>query len=193
MSQLDCLPAQHVFNRDNKCYLLASDIVNNFFLVFSSASGEQKKYIMKGLVSRGLVSSIKEAVLAGKPLLGICLGMQLFFDESEEKGHHQGLGLLRGKVKVFDQPGIKIPQIGWNQLKVLRFTPLMKDIQQGSYVYFNHGYYCQPDSKSEILTTTEYGFMFASSVQRENIFGVQFHPEKSQNVGLKIIQNFVEL
>jgi glutamine amidotransferase len=147
---------------------------------------------MSGLVSRGLVSPLKEAALAGKPFLGICLGMQLFFEESEEKGRHQGLGLLKGKVKVFDQPGIKIPQIGWNQLKIEKDSWLMENIQQGSYVYFNHGYYCQPENRSDILTTTMYGIQFASSVQRENVLGVQFHPEKSQKIGLKIIQNFVE-
>jgi glutamine amidotransferase len=147
---------------------------------------------MKGLVSRGLVPPLKEAALAGKPFLGICLGMQLFFEESEEKGHHQGLGLLAGKVKAFDQPGIKIPQIGWNQLEISKDSHLMKEIQKGSYLYFNHSYYCQPEFRSDILTTTMYGVQFASSVQQENIFGVQFHPEKSQKIGLKIIQNFVE-
>lgn len=148
---------------------------------------------MKGLVSRGLVSAVKETVLSGKPILGICLGMQLFFDESEENGHHQGLGLVSGKVIAFNQPGIKIPQIGWNQLNFNKSNPLMSGIPQGSYVYFNHGYYCVPEDQSDTLTTTEYGVQFASSVQKENIFGVQFHPEKSQKIGLKIIQNFVEL
>lgn len=147
---------------------------------------------MKGVVSRGLVPALREVVQAGKPLLGICLGMQLFFEESEESGLHQGLGLLQGKVKAFDHPGIKIPQIGWNQLNVENESWLMEDIQQGSYVYFNHGYYCQPENESDILTTTMYGIRFASSVQRDNVLGVQFHPEKSQKIGLKIIQNFVE-
>jgi glutamine amidotransferase len=147
---------------------------------------------MKGLVSRGLVSPLKQAVLAGKPLLGICLGMQLFFEESEENGRHQGLGLLKGKVIAFDHPGIKIPQIGWNQLNSEKDSWLTEDIQLGSYVYFNHGYYCQPENRSDILATTIYGVRFASAVQRENVLGVQFHPEKSQKIGLKIIQNFVE-
>ena len=147
---------------------------------------------MKGLISRGLVSSLKEAANAGKPFLGICLGMQLFFEESEEQGNHRGLGLLKGKVVAFDQPGIKIPQIGWNQLKIEKKSSLMSGVPQDSYVYFNHGYYCVPDVQTDILTYTEYGTRFASSVQREHLFGVQFHPEKSQKIGLKIIQNFVE-
>lgn len=146
-----------------------------------------------GLESRGLDATVKESVKRGIPLLGICLGMQLFFEESEEKGHHQGLGLLRGRVKAFNQPGIKVPQIGWNQLEISKTTPLMADIQQGSYVYFNHGYYCIADDQSDILSVTDYGIQFTSSVQKDNVFGVQFHPEKSQKVGLKIIQNFVEL
>ncbi|MBN2045875.1 MAG: imidazole glycerol phosphate synthase subunit HisH [Anaerolineales bacterium] len=148
---------------------------------------------MKGLAARGVVSSVKETALSGKPLLGICLGMQLFFEASEEDGHHEGLGLLKGKVKAFDQPGIKIPQIGWNQLEIDKPSRLMQEIQQGSYVYFNHGYYCIPEDVSDILTTTWYGVRFASTVQRENVIGVQFHPEKSQQIGLKIIRNFVEL
>jgi glutamine amidotransferase len=147
---------------------------------------------MKGLDSRRLVSPLKEAVLAGKPLLGICLGMQLIFEESEEKGRHKGLGFLEGKVKAFEQPGIKIPQIGWNQLDIEKNSSLMQDIPQSSYVYFNHGYYCIPKHESDILTTTMYGIRFASSVENGNILGVQFHPEKSQKIGLKIIQNFVE-
>lgn len=147
---------------------------------------------MKGLISRRLVSPLKEVALAGKPLLGICLGMQLFFEESEEKGLHQGLGLLAGQVKAFDQPGIKVPQIGWNQLEMEKKSSLMEDIPRGSFVYFNHGYYCQPENGSDVLTSTMYGIKFASSVQRNNILGVQFHPEKSQKIGLKIIQNFVE-
>ncbi len=147
---------------------------------------------MEGLAARGLVSVVKEAAARGKPILGICLGMQLFFDESEEQGKHEGLGLLQGAVKAFRQPGIKIPQIGWNQLEIQKQAALMKDIDRGSYVYFNHGYYCDPENPSDVLTNTDYGIRFASSVQHDNIQGVQFHPEKSQKVGLQIIRNFVE-
>ncbi len=148
---------------------------------------------MQGLIITGLVDTIQEIVGQGKPLLGICLGMQLFFEESEEQGQHQGLGLLKGKVKTFTQPGIKVPQIGWNQLDIVKSAPLMQGISQGSYVYFNHGYYCVPEDPADILTVTNYGIRFASSVQKEDIFGFQFHPEKSQQIGLKILQTFVEL
>lgn len=148
---------------------------------------------MKGLAFRNLDTVVKEVARRGTPLLGICLGMQLFFRDSEEQGFHKGLGLIKGSVSEFQQPGIKVPQIGWNQLEISKPSTLMQGLQQGSYVYFNHGYYCTPEDPSDILTTTKYGLQFASSVQRENIFGVQFHPEKSQKIGLKILRNFVEL
>ena len=148
---------------------------------------------MKGLESRGLVNVIREVVTLGKPLLGICLGMQLLFQESEEQGYHPGLGLLPGKVVPFQQFDIKVPQIGWNQLEVMKKSNLMLDVQQSEYVYFNHGYYCIPNERSDVLTMTDYGTRFASSVERNNIFGVQFHPEKSQKVGLRILKNFMEL
>lgn len=148
---------------------------------------------MKGLASRNLDSVVKEVAWQGRPLLGICLGMQLFFEDSEEQGFHQGLGLIKGTVSAFQHPGIKVPQIGWNQLEISKPATLMQQIRQGSYVYFNHGYYCIPKDSSDILTTTKYGFPFASSIQRGNILGVQFHPEKSQKIGLKILRNFVEL
>jgi len=146
-----------------------------------------------GLSARGLVPVIKQAAAAGKPLLGICLGMQLLFEESEEQGSHQGLGLIPGRVVFFRQPGIKVPQIGWNQVEIRKPSWLMAGIQGGDYFYFNHGYYCIPDSPVDVLTETEYGLAFASSVERGNVFGVQFHPEKSQKTGLTILKNFVEL
>lgn len=148
---------------------------------------------MKGLMRTGLEDMLKEIVKQGKPLLGICLGMQLFFEESEEQGQHQGLGLLQGKVKAFTQPAIKVPQIGWNQLDIVKSAPLMQEVPPGSYVYFNHGYYCVPKDQADTLAVTNYGIQFPSSIQKENLFGVQFHPEKSQQIGLKILKNFVEL
>ncbi len=148
---------------------------------------------MKGLEDRGLISVIKEAVRSGKQLLGICLGMQLLFDESEEQGWSRGLGLLPGKVIPFRQPGIKIPQIGWNQLTLERPSVLLTGIQTGEYVYFNHSYYCEPQGKDAVIATTHYSVAFASVVGDENVFGVQFHPEKSQLVGQVILKKFVEL
>jgi len=148
---------------------------------------------MQGLEDRQLIAVIKEAVGSGKHFLGICLGMQLLFDESEEQGWARGLGLLPGKVIPFQQPGIKIPQIGWNQLTLKKPSPLLTGIQTGEYVYFNHSYYCEPDSKDPLLATTHYSVAFASVVSHENVFGVQFHPEKSQLVGQTILKNFIEL
>lgn len=148
---------------------------------------------IKGLNSRGLVPVIRETVAMNIPLLGICLGMQLLFEVSEEQGRHQGLGLLSGKVVFFRHPEIKVPQIGWNQVEINKASGLLKGIRNGDYFYFNHGYYCVPDNEGDVLTMTTYGVRFASSVERENIFGVQFHPEKSQKTGLQTLKNFVEL
>jgi glutamine amidotransferase len=148
---------------------------------------------MKGLASRRLVDVVHEVAALGRPLLGICLGMQLLFEESEEQGYHQGLSLIPGKVILFQQPGIKVPQIGWNQLEIIKPSALMKGVQNGEFFYFNHGYYCLPKNAKDTLSITDYGVRFVSSVTRDNIFGVQFHPEKSQKNGLQIIRNFVEL
>lgn len=148
---------------------------------------------MLGLEASGLIPPLLEATRKGKPLLGICLGMQLLFDESEEQGRHKGLGLLEGKVLFFKQPGIKVPQIGWNQVQIQKDTALLTGIQNGDYFYFNHGYYCAPANSEIVATLTDYGLRFASSVESGNVYGVQFHPEKSQKRGLQILKNFVEL
>ena len=148
---------------------------------------------MKGLESRGLVPVVRNVAAQGKPLWGICLGMQLLFEESEEQGHHLGLGLLAGKVVLFQDPGVKVPQIGWNQVQIDKQSDLISGINDGEYFYFNHGYYCIPGETRDVLTRTDYGTSFASAVERETIFGVQFHPEKSQHSGLLILKNFVEL
>ena len=146
---------------------------------------------MQGLAERGLVEVVQEAARSGKPLLGICLGMQLLFDESEEQGVSQGLGLVPGKVRLFENKTVKVPQIGWNQLHFEKANPLLEGLQPGEYVYFNHSYYCEPAEQADTLISTEYGLRYASSIQRGNLFGVQFHPEKSQRVGLQILRNFV--
>jgi len=148
---------------------------------------------MKGLEAGGLTEVIQEIITLRRPLLGICLGMQLLFEVSEENGRHQGLGFLPGKVVPFQHPGMKVPQIGWNQLEILKESNLLRGVQDGDYVYFNHGYYCAPTDPVDVVTMTDYGVRFASSVQRNKLFGVQFHPEKSQKIGLQIIRNFVEL
>ena len=148
---------------------------------------------MDGLTAGGLVPTIKQVAASKVPFLGICLGMQLLFEESEEQGHHQGLGLLPGRVVAFCEPGLRIPQIGWNQLETTRESPLFLDIPPSSYAYFNHSYFCVPKDEQQIIARTHYGKAFASAVWDGNIFGVQFHPEKSQRVGLQILKNFVEL
>jgi imidazole glycerol-phosphate synthase subunit HisH len=148
---------------------------------------------MSGLRARGLDSVVKEVAARGIPLLGICVGMQAFFETGEEMGEHKGLGLLPGRVARFAESlSVKIPHTGWNQVWGRKDALLFNQITHGAYVYFNHSYYCQPAQSSDILATTEYDLTYACAVQRGNIFGVQFHPEKSQAVGLRILKNFLE-
>ena len=148
---------------------------------------------MSGLRARGLEEAVNDTVQRGIPLLGICVGMQALFEIGEEMGEHKGLGLLQGKVVKFaDSLSVKIPHTGWNQLEAKNDARLFDQVDDGAYVYFNHSYYCQPQNSSDILATTDYGINYACAVQRENIFGVQFHPEKSQAIGLKILKNFLE-
>ncbi|HVN16020.1 MAG TPA: imidazole glycerol phosphate synthase subunit HisH [Anaerolineales bacterium] len=148
---------------------------------------------MAGLRARGLDEAVKEIVQRGAPLLGICVGMQAFFDVGEEMGEHQGLGLLRGQVARFAESlPVKIPHTGWNQLRVEKDTALFDGVRDEMYVYFNHSYYCQVQNPSDVLATTTYGITYTCAVAHENIFGVQFHPEKSQAVGLRILKNFLE-
>ena len=148
---------------------------------------------MAGLVDRGLIEVITEVVQGQVPILGICLGMQLFFVASEEAPSQPGLGLLPGTVRRFSGEGLKVPQTGWNQLHPLKGTPLLAGLEDGCYAYFNHGYYCAPVEAQDTLAVTDYGLRYASVVGRGRLFGVQFHPEKSQAVGLQILRNFVEL
>ena len=147
------------------------------------------------LEKQGLVPVLKEAIKKGKPFLGICLGMQLLFEKSEEAKKNKGLGVFKGSVKQFQQSkSLKVPHMGWNQLKVISGAcPLLKGIPSGAFVYFCHSYYPDCKNKSNIAATTEYGGNFASVVWQKNVFGVQFHPEKSQETGLRILKNFVEL
>ncbi|MDP1715525.1 MAG: imidazole glycerol phosphate synthase subunit HisH [Anaerolineales bacterium] len=148
---------------------------------------------MSGLRARNLESAVKDITARGFPLLGICVGMQALFDVGEEMGEHKGLGLLAGKVIRFAESlSVKIPHTGWNQIEAKKDAPLFNQVNDGAYVYFNHSYYCQPRNSSDVIATTDYGLQYACAVQHENIFGVQFHPEKSQSVGLRILKNFLE-
>jgi glutamine amidotransferase len=147
---------------------------------------------MDELIKRKLNRAILSAVKAGKPLLGICLGMQLLFTESEE-GKQKGLGILKGSVRLLKGKDIKIPHIGWNQIKLQGKCPLLDGVADNSYVYFCHSYYPEPQESGVVAAFTNYGLDFASMVYKGNVFGSQFHPEKSQKVGLKILKNFVEM
>ena len=150
---------------------------------------------MGGLQVCGLVEALQLAKQRGDPLLGICVGMQALFEESEEMGVHAGLGILPGRVLRFPPlPGLKIPHTGWNQLSPQAGGGrLFAGLQPGAYAYFNHSYYCAPGDAADASACTEYGIEFASMVQHENVMGVQFHPEKSQRVGLNILENFLVL
>ena len=150
---------------------------------------------MDNLRAVGWIDPLRDAVARGVPFIGICLGMQLLFESSEEMGQHEGLGVLRGEVKRFDN-GLKVPQMGWNQIRVVEAkhaSPLLHDVADGSYAFFVHSYYCAPRDASITIATTEYGIEFASMVQQRNVFGAQFHPEKSQSVGLKMLENFTRI
>ena len=148
---------------------------------------------MSGLRARDLDVAIREIATRGVPLLGICVGMQALFEIGEEMGDHEGLGLLKGTVVKFaDSLSVKIPHTGWNQLEIRKDLLLLDRVDSGAYVYFNHSYYCQPADSSDVIADTNYGIRYACAVRRENIFGVQFHPEKSQQVGLQILKNFLE-
>ena len=144
---------------------------------------------MTNLEKRGLVEAIKEEVAAGKPFLGICLGLDLLFEESDEHGLHRGLGLLPGRVELLPTR-LKIPQIGWNQVAIRKQSPLLAGIPDGSSFYFVHSYAVVPRQESDILCVTEYGCTFVSAVERGNIAAFQFHPEKSSSLGLTILRNF---
>lgn len=146
---------------------------------------------MAGLRRYRLVEVIQEIVRRETPLLGICVGMQLLFEVGEEHGLHQGLGILPGHVLRFATSELKVPQTGWNQLLPTRQTVLLEGLLPNDYAYFNHGYYCDA-APGDTLAQTEYGVRYASVVGRGRLYGVQFHPEKSQRVGMTILRNFVE-
>lgn len=149
---------------------------------------------MNRLSQYGLVDVIKETVSRNTPFLGICLGLQLMFESSEESPGVEGLGILPGKIlRIPDCPGLKIPHMGWNSLDIKPEAKLFKGISQGSYVYFVHSYYLKAGSEDIVAASTEYSTHIHASVEQGNVFACQFHPEKSSQVGLQILKNFVEL
>jgi glutamine amidotransferase len=144
---------------------------------------------MAEIESRGLSLVLREAIERGTPLLGICIGMQLLFEESEEHGRHRGLGILPGRVRRFEGE-LKVPHMGWNTLSARRPHPVLEGIEDGAHVYFVHSYYCDaPDDV--VIAASDYGREFPAIVGRGNVLGLQFHPEKSQAVGLRLAANFV--
>ncbi|MBN3039951.1 MAG: imidazole glycerol phosphate synthase subunit HisH [Candidatus Omnitrophica bacterium] len=153
---------------------------------------------VKELKKRKLYPVLKEKIQQGTPFLGICLGMQVLFEESQEAPGFRGLGLIKGTVKRFNSQKLIIPHMGWNQIRVKglgvgdKGNRLFQGIDDGSFFYFVHSYYCAPKEKDVILTTTDYGLEFASSIHKDNIWAVQFHAEKSQNLGLKLFNNFLK-
>lgn len=147
---------------------------------------------MKELEKRGLAQVLHNEAEKGKIILGICLGLQIFFEQSEESPGVRGLGLLPGEVRRF-VTNLKVPHMGWNQLVINRKAPIYPGVDDGAYVYFVHSYYVVPQNRDDIATTTDYGGEFVSSVWRGNLMATQFHPEKSQEVGLRMLKNFVDM
>ena len=149
------------------------------------------KDAMEQLQKHGVVDVLKGEIAKGKPFLGICLGMQMLFDKSYEDGEYDGLGLIRGEVKRFET-SLKIPHIGWNNVTVRKSTRLFDGIQDFNF-YFVHSYHASGCDASDVETTCEYGYEFVSSVNKDNIWGAQFHPEKSGDTGLKLLKNFAKI
>jgi glutamine amidotransferase len=147
---------------------------------------------INNLVARGFDDLVRERVAAGTPLLGVCVGMQMLFQESEEFGASRGLGFLGGPVRRFSAD-LVVPQVGWNQVRQQNSNPLFAGISDSAFFYFVHSYYCEPTEPEVIAGETDYGGRYASVVARGNLFGVQFHPEKSQRDGLRMLANFAQL
>lgn len=150
---------------------------------------------MRNLREYGLIDAVHRTIRSGKPFLGICLGLQLLFSESEEFGISKGLDIIKGRVIRFKGPefaDLKIPHMGWNSISIKRQVPALQDVPNNSHVYFVHSFHVVPEDKSVVATTTPYGIEFVSSIWKDNIFAVQFHPEKSQNLGLSILKRFGE-
>jgi len=144
---------------------------------------------MNELSARGFDHLVRRRVAEGTPLLGVCVGMQMLFEESEEFGAHAGLGLLRGRVRRFPN-ALLVPQVGWNQLQPRRSHSLLANVAGGAFFYFVHSYYCDASDSDVVLAETQYGMSYPSVVAQRNVCGVQFHPEKSQAAGLRLLRNF---
>ena len=183
---LDFLGADKVITGDPETILSAEKVILPGVGSFGSA--------MEKLNERGLDRTVKEVALRGTPLLGICLGLQMLFDSSEEAPGVPGLSILPGKIIKFPSDmGLKVPHMGWNSLSFPKKGRLFRGINEGAFVYFVHSYYLKAENEEDIAAISEYGVKFHASVERGNIFGCQFHPEKSSDTGLAILRNFLEL
>ncbi len=183
---LEKLGQEVVITRDEEQILAASKVVLPGVGAFGDA--------MKNLKEYGLVEVIHQVVEKGIPFLGICLGLQLLFERSDESNGVEGLGILKGEIcRIPDQEGLKIPHMGWNSLHFQYDGRLFRGIDEEAYVYFVHSYYLKADDEQIVKATTEYGTHIHASVEKDNVFACQFHPEKSGDVGLQILKNFVEL
>ena len=174
---------QAVVTRDSHVIGNASHVVLPGVGAFGDCMANIERY--------GLEEPIRTAIQSGKPFLGICLGLQLLFTESEEFGTHKGFGIIPGRVRRFEiDPALKVPHMGWNQVAIQRACPLFEGIADGDHWYFVHSYYVEPADRQVAATLTTYGLPFVSSIWRDNVVACQFHPEKSQAVGLRLIKNF---
>lgn len=174
---------QAIVTRDTAAIQNASHVVLPGVGAFGDCMSNLRQY--------GLIEPIQTAIQSGKPFLGICLGFQLLFTESEEFGRHEGLDIFPGKVRAFsrNQP-LKVPHMGWNQVHIRRPCPLFEGIVDGTHWYFVHSFFVEPGDKEITATTTMYGIPFTSSIWKDNVVACQFHPEKSQSSGLRLIRNF---
>lgn len=180
------LGADVIATRDEREIAKADHVVLPGVGAFGDAMAKLNEY--------GLVDVINKTVASDIPFIGICLGLQLMFDSSEESEGVCGLGIFRGKIRRIPQNnGLKVPQIGWNDLSYANKGRLFKDIPEHSYVYFVHSYYLDAQDKSIVTATTDYGVRVEASVEKENVFACQFHPEKSSDVGMQILKNFLEV
>lgn len=175
-----------VISRDKDEILSADKVILPGVGSFGDAMEKLNKY--------GLVNTIYDVVDKKLPFLGICLGLQLLFERSDESDGVSGLGILKGEIlRIPDEPGLKIPHIGWNSLRFMNDGRLFKDIDDDEYVYFVHSYYLKAAEPEIVKAVTEYGTIIDASVEKENVFACQFHPEKSGDIGLKILKNFISL
>ncbi len=183
---LQFLGEEPVVTRDKETLLQADKVIVPGVGAFGDAMGKMRQY--------GLVEILREIAGKGTPILGICLGLQLFFKSSEETPGVEGLGLLPGKiVRIPDKEGFKIPHMGWNSIQINPASRLLKGIEEGAYVYFVHSYYLQAENEADVAATTDYVVNIHAAAEHDNIFATQFHPEKSGEIGLRILRNFIEL